>query len=198
MILLTDEDYFSVETPTTSGAQSISSEPPARTTAAAPTHAGTVTTLRETRTQFVSTAPREAEMPTLVGLDREQAQQVLLSRGFCDITWIEQLEMLPAGTVIGQSVEPGQRTDLTTPIRITCAAGATTITCTFDIPIRTQAYYLSIFLDGRPVLSEQLIEPYHATVRLSLSGRGQQQCSLYVDGELYHTLTVDFDANAEN
>lgn len=203
MILLTDEDYFSLETPATSSTHSLSSEPPTRTSAqplaASPTqpHSTTLPTTRETHALATSTAAREAEMPMLVGLDREQAQQLLRSRGFYNVTWVEQLEMLPAGTVIAQNVEPGQQTSLTTPIRVTCAAGATTIACTFDIPVCTQAYYLSIFLDGRPVLSEELIEPYHATFSLSLSGRGQQQCSLYVDGKLYHTLTVDFDAHAE-
>ncbi len=207
MILLTDEDYFSLETPATSSAQTLSSEPPTRTSALQlsaaptqgkePTYAPSLPTARETRVQAASTAAREADMPTLVGLEREQAEQLLLACGFSDVTWIEQLEMLPAGTVIGQSVEPGSRTALSAPLRITCAAGATTLSCTFDIPIRTQAYYLSIFLDGRPVLGEMRIEPYHATVSVSLSGRGKQQCSLYVDGKLYHTITVDFDANAE-
>ena len=59
-----------------------------------------------------------------------------------------------------------------------------------------ESYYLTILLDGRPVVLEQQMEPFRATATFRLTGRGQQTCQLFVDGELYYSVIVDFDAYA--
>ena len=139
-----------------------------------------------------------AEMQNLVGLTRQEAEAILLQQGFRNISWIQQDSLLPADTVIGQSIQPQTMVELEHAITLVCAAGAVSKQCTFDMPFRTENYYLTILLDGRPVVSEQLMEPYRATATFLLTGKGQQNCQLYVNGELYYTVVVDFDAYAGN
>ncbi len=142
-----------------------------------------------------SMRPQLTRMKNLVNMTRQDAEMVLTQLGFTNVQWVEQESLLPAGTVIGQSVAPETQVERVTPITITCAAGAVTLNCTFDMPFRMESYYLTILLNGRPVVLEQKMEPFRATASFQLTGKGKQQCQLYVDGELYYTVTVDFDAH---
>ena len=144
----------------------------------------------------VAATTSQAKMVNVVNLSRTEAEQLLSQLGFCNITWVEQESYLPAGTVIGQSVAVDAVLPLHTPITLVCAAGAVTMDCTFDLPFRTASYCLTILLDGRPVVLEQRMEPYRATATFQLTGKGRQNCQLFVDGEHYYTVTVDFDAYA--
>ena len=136
------------------------------------------------------------EMKNLVNLTRQEAEGILSQQGFTNVQWVPQESLFPEGTVIGQSVAPRTQVAVNSPVIMVYAAGAVTIDCTFDMPFRTESYYLTILLDGRPVVVEQLMEPYHATASFQLTGKGKQTCELYVDGKLYYTVTVDFDAYA--
>ena len=136
------------------------------------------------------------QMENLVNMMREDAEAILHSLGIINVQWVKQESMLPAGTVIGQSVAPNAEITLDQPVVVVCAAGAVTMNCTFDMPFRTQSYYLTILLDGRPVVAEQSMAPYIATATFQLTGKGKQTCQIYVDGELFYTVTVDFDAYA--
>lgn len=202
MILLTEEDFFSLDRRENSTSQQLSTVStdtvqPEETTISSGSGAVNVVQPVENEEQKAEATPvqvKQAQMQNLVGLTRQQAEQILDEQGLKNVCWIEQEQMLPAGTVIGQSMEPGQLVNVTDRICITCAAGATTIDCTFDMPFRTESYYLTIMLDDRPVVSEKLMSPYCATASFQLSGKGQQTCRLYIDGKLYQTLTVNFDA----
>ena len=149
-------------------------------------------------TNLVTTQIRQAQMKHLVGMTRQEAETVLTQLGFCNVQWAEQESLMPADTVIGQSVAPQTLIDVNTPITVVCAAGAVSRQCTFDMPFRTESYYLTILLDGRPVVAEQRMEPYRATATFQLTGKGTQKCEVYIDGELYYTVTEDFDAYAGN
>ena len=149
-------------------------------------------------TNLVTTQIRQAQMKHLVGMTRQEAEAVLTQLGFHNVQWVEQESLMPADTVIGQSAAPQTLIDVNTPITMVCAAGAVTRQCTFDMPFRTESYYLTILLDGRPVIAEQRMEPYRATATFQLTGKGSQKCEVYIDGELYYTVTVDFDAYAGN
>lgn len=197
MILLTEEDLFStdnapggvvtMEQTKTTAYPLQSSKTPGETEAV-----NVALTPRQEEEQDFQ--PKQVEMQNLVNLSRQQAEQILNAQGFTDVQWVEQLQMCPAGTVIGQSIAPGQTVAVTQKLRITCAAGAVTMDCTFYLPFRTESFYLSIFLDGRPVVTDQKMEAYHATATFQLCGRGVQTCQVYIDGNLYQTLTVNFDA----
>lgn len=202
MILLTEENFFSLDhsvtDPLPQSTLTTSNEMPEETTIFTGVGVGGEVrpevrpTEKEDSTVFPQ--PKQVQMQNLVNLTRQEAEQILDEQGFTEVQWVEQERMIPAGTVIGQSVEPGQMVDVTGNVQITCAAGATTMQCTFDLPIRTESYYLTILLDDRPVVSEKLMRPYSATATFQLSGKGQQTCRLYIDGKLYQTLTVNFDA----
>ena len=155
----------------------------------------------ETKTPTVhTTAPQipQAQMKHLVGMTRQEAEAILTQLGFQNVQWVQQDSLMPADTVIGQSIAPQTMVDVNASLTIVCAAGAVSKQCSFDMPFRTESYYLTILLDGRPVVSEQPMEPYRATATFVLTGKGVQNCQLYVDGELYYTVVVDFDAYAGN
>ncbi len=141
-------------------------------------------------------APVSIQMQNLVDMSQEMAEQVLSKMGLSNVQWVQQESLLPAGTVIGQSVEPGTAVQENQPIIITCAAGAKTVNCTFDMPFRTKPFFLSILLDGRPAVTNQEIQPLQQTASFRLTGKGKQKCEVFVDDRLYTTVTVDFDVYA--
>ena len=79
---------------------------------------------------------------------------------------------------------------------LTCAAGAVTVPVTLDMPVRTESYLLSVLLDGRPVVTDKQVAAYQATVKLELTGKDKQTCEIYIDGRLYQTFEMDFNAYA--
>ena len=135
-------------------------------------------------------------MEHLVGMSREEAQQILIKQGLTNVRWAEQESYLPAGTVIGQSVAPNTLLTQDSPIMLTCAAGAVTVPVTLDMPVRTESYLLSVLLDGRPVVTDKQVAAYQATVKLELTGKDKQTCEIYIDGRLYQTFEMDFNAYA--
>ncbi len=202
MILLTEEDYFSVgDSGTTAGQQQAGVTPDESTMGT--TSTGTIdgvadkTQPTQTDTVIVPTQITKAKMENLVNMNRRQAEQILQAQGFRNVRWVEEEAMLPAGTVIGQSIKPGEEVGLTEELLVICAAGATAKSCTFELPFRTEAFYLTILLDGRPSVTEKKIDAGTVFYTFELYGKGQQTCQLYIDGVLYQTLMVDFDANAD-
>lgn len=190
MILLTEEEYFSPETDTTYAAETRMDAP-----SSTPLEADTVQPTVDD-SQF-ATSPTFLQMSKLVGLTQSQAEQILSAQGLTNVQWVEQQSNLPAGVVIGQSVQPGQQLRTDEQVQITCAAGTSSMTCTFELPFRTEGYYLTIFLDDRPVVTEKWIEPFCTSATFSLNGKGQQVCRILIDGKQYNSLTVNFDANGE-
>lgn len=201
MILLTEEDLFSLRHP--SGNSTVVEQ--MSSTAEEKPYFKPSASTEGNQLEAVQTAQKETdwlpqikqvEMQKLVDLTRQQAEQILEAQGFTEVEWVEQEKMIPAGTVIGQSVEPGEMVAVTEKLRITCAAGAVSMDCTFYLPFKTETYYLTLMLDGRPVVLEQPMQTNRTTATFQLCGKGKQTCQLYIDGELYQTLTVDFDAYA--
>ena len=197
MILLTQNDTNTQRPPEQTIFSTHTQLTPPKETSSAPTMSSALKTTVATKTvQTTAAAVYQVRMENLVDLTRAEAEGVLNRLGLWNITWVEEESHLPAGTVIGQSVAPHTAVDATTPITVVCAAGNITRDCTFDLPFRMESYYLTILLDGRPVVLEQLMEPFRATATFRLSGKGQQTCQLFVDGQLYYSVIVDFDAYA--
>ena len=195
MILLTQKDLLSTEQLWQSGTSS--SKPTITATQPLPP----VPTAKETPLQAVAgpattqaSLPEKVpvEMQNLVSLPESDAALRLDQMGVSEVQWVYQDSLEPQGTVIGQTIAPGETVDGSQTLYVICAAGAVTKRCTFDMPFRTESYYLTIMLDGRPVVLEQKMEPFCATATFDLTGKGAQQCQLYIDGEPYLTLGVDF------
>ena len=195
--LPTDDTVLLQQMPETSGTSAAEMPMQVTTTAARIPAEGSVDSSSQmVQTTSATSFPLAVEMKNLVNLTRQEAEQILASQGFTNIHWVQQESWLPAGTVIAQSVEPSTLANLNAPLYVTCAAGAITMNCTFDMPFSMESYYLTIMLDGRPVVLEQQMEPVHATASFQLTGRGKQTCELYVNGQLYYSVMVDFDAYA--
>lgn len=201
MILLTEKDMLSADF---SGNRSEETGQPVQTTVDGDfsLHEPDASENRQTQAAVVATMPKPTNpvaqpivMRNLVNLTRSEAEKLVDEMGLSNVQWLYQDSLLPADTVIGQTVAPDQPVDEEKILYVICAAGAVTKRCTFDMPFRTESYYLTIMLDGRPVVQEKLMEPFHATATFDLTGKGQQLCQLYIDGELYTSLKVDFDAD---
>lgn len=203
MILLTEEDYFSVgDSGVTTGQQQTGSTESTTMDKLDASTGKSDDTLDETQpTQtdvtVIPTQITKVKMENLVNMSRQQAQRILEAQGLKNVQWVEEEAMLPAGTVIGQSIEAGAEVAVTEKLRVVCAAGATAQSCTFELPFRTDDFYLTIMLDSRPVILEKKMEAGTAFATFELYGKGQQTCQLYIDGALYQTLMVNFDANAD-
>ena len=152
-------------------------------------------------------------MPNVVGLTESQAKQTLDDKGFKNVSSQEEYsETVAAGRVIRSNIVGGDRVDVTTTIILTISAGpepteppATTqppvtvpkeVTKSITIALpadRTAEYNLSIEFEEEMVVNVQLT-PDTATYEFTLTGTGTGAYSIYIDGELLRTETVDFNA----
>ena len=151
------------------------------------------------------------QMPNVVGLTEDQARQTLDEKGFKKISTHEEYSAtVEAGRVIRSNIVEGDRVDVSTTIILTLSKGpepteppATTkpteapeVTKYITIALpdnMTEEYNLSIEFEEEMVVNVQL-EPGTATYEFTLTGRGSGEFSIFIDGELLRTETVDFNA----
>ena len=151
------------------------------------------------------------QMPNVVGLTEAEARQTLDAKGFKKITVQEEYsETVAAGRVIRSNIVGGDRVDVSTSIILTLSKGpepteppATTkptdpVEVTKSITIAlpdnmTEEYNLSIEFEEEMVVNVQLT-PDTATYEFSLTGWGSGEFTIFIDGELLRTETVDFNA----
>ncbi|MBR7178825.1 MAG: Stk1 family PASTA domain-containing Ser/Thr kinase [Oscillospiraceae bacterium] len=152
-------------------------------------------------------------MPNVIGLTEAQAKQTLEDKGFKNVSTQEEYsETVAAGRVIRSNIVGGDRVDVTTTIILTVSAGpepteppATTqppvtepkeVTKSITIALpsdRTEEYNLSIEFEEEIVVNVHLT-PDTATYEFTLTGSGTGTYSIYIDGELLRTETVNFNA----
>ena len=63
---------------------------------------------------------------------------------------------------------------------------------TFSLPVREEAYYLSILQNGTEIVSNVEIAPGSNGYVLALTGSGVQTYDLYINGQFYQTQRVEF------
>jgi beta-lactam-binding protein with PASTA domain len=150
-------------------------------------------------------------MPNVIGLTESAARETLDAKGFRNISTQEEYsEDVAAGKVIRANIVEGDRVDVTTRIILTLSKGpepteppATTkptepaeVTKSITIALptdRTEEYNLSIEFEEEIVVNVHLT-PDTATYEFSLTGSGTGEYSIYIDGELLRTETVNFNA----
>ena len=150
-------------------------------------------------------------MPNVIGLTESAARETLDAKGFHNISTQEEYhDSVAAGKVIRANIVEGDRVDVTTRIILTLSKGpepaeppATTkpteapeVTKSITIALptdRTEEYNLSVEFDEEIVVNVHLT-PDTATYEFTLSGRGTGEYSIFIDGELLRTETVNFDA----
>ena len=153
-------------------------------------------------------------MPSVIGMTEAQARQELNKKNFKNIEVQEEYhDEIDAGKVCDVSIAAGVRVDVSTTIVLTVSKGpkpteppATTAptkpteapevtkSITIALPTdRTEEYNLSIEFEEEIVVNVHLT-PDTATYEFSLTGRGTGEYSIYIDGELLRTETVNFNA----
>ena len=157
---------------------------------------------------WVSIGPKVvmAEMPDVMGMDKEIAARYLNGLGFGNIRFRAVPSGEVPGTVIYQSEEAGTEIDVATEILLEYAQDPSETVpneggefynefISFPLPVREEPYELTIYREGILVLPATEIQPGTNKYTLELKGRGVQTFELYIDGVLYTTKTVEFGAN---
>ncbi len=170
--------------------------------------AGVEVDVTETIILTVSKAQKN-KMPGVIGLDIDRAKEMLDDYGFTKIKVEHEESDKPKDQVIRQSVEKGVETDLKTQIVLTISNGPkptdppteaptdppkdVTREVGFSLPEdRTEQYTLNIYQNGKPVIEDTVIQPDQTEYRIKLTGRGIQTYELFINGEFYDKVEVDF------
>lgn len=177
---------------------------------------GTELTNGQTIKLWVSTGPDIVTklMPNVVGIQAEKALELLQQLGFTGVKTTETDSDKPKGEVITQSVQKNTETDVAAEILLQVSKGpketvpsqtepvpeedqaTQTASIAFALPARKEVVILTIYrVEGderTEVIEAQEISPGTASFFLDLTGTGTQIYEVYIDGELYKTLPVEF------
>ena len=181
---------------------------------------GTELTPGQTIKLWISTGPDivSKPMPNVVGIQAEKALELLEQLGFKNVNTTETESNEPKGQVITQSVQKNTETDVTKEILLQVSKGpkekvppeteaeednaqdstepTQIASIAFALPDRKDVVILTIYrVEGDErieVIDAQEISPGTASFFLDLSGTGTQIYEVYIDGELYKTLPVEF------
>jgi hypothetical protein len=153
-------------------------------------------------------------MPNLLsgsGYMMDTAETILHNNKFYNLEWIPVDSTAPKGRVLSQSVPAGEEIDVTTRIVLEYSTGVAPTEPTdpsgpslpqmvskshvFALPQMGQAYTLRIEHAGEQIFPDTLIQPDQRELTLELLGNGTMYYTLYVNGELYETVTVNFEAD---
>ena len=150
-----------------------------------------------------------AVMPDVMKLDSATAIQALKSRGFTTVETYEVKSDQPAGVVVHQSETAGSVVALSKEILLGVSNGADyksdsataptqaasqAETVIFNVPVRTEAYKLIICRKGQAdqQVASGTINPGDFTFTVALTGSGEQEYDLYIDGQYYQSMKVTF------
>ncbi len=100
----------------------------------------------------------------------------------------------PTDPTIPSPSGPSDNTEPTAPTEPVVVTMRHTFT---DLPNREESYTISILLGSEAVVVDMQVEPGQTSVEVELTGSGTQECSIYVNGEFYKTVMVEFKADAE-
>ena len=154
-----------------------------------------------------------AVMPDVMKLDSATAIQALKDKGFTTIETYEVKSDQPAGVVVHQSETAGSVVALSKEILLGVSNGADyksdsataptqaaasgtpqAETVIFNVPVRTEAYKLIICRKGQAdqQVASGTINPGDNTFTVALTGSGEQEYDLYIDGQYYQSMKVTF------
>ena len=150
-----------------------------------------------------------AVMPDVMKLDSTTAIQALKAKGFTTIETYEVKSDQPAGVVVHQSETAGSVVALSKEILLGVSNGADyksdsataptqaasqAETVIFNVPVRTEAYKLIICRKGQAdqQVASGTINPGDNTFTVALTGSGEQEYDLYIDGQYYQSMKVTF------
>ena len=160
---------------------------------------------------YVSTGPRTAAVPNVVGLSAEIAKKQLTDLGFTRVETEKVRSDRPEGEVVDQSVEKDTQLKLDEKIVLKVSKGGgetqsteateetkdenTTVSVRFSVPNRTEPYLLTILQDGAVVVEDAKVPAGVSEYIVTLTGKGTKEYDIYVDGEKFVTQKVAFNGN---
>ena len=178
---------------------------------------GTELTPGQTIKLWVSTGPDivTKPMPNVVGIQADKAREILGQMGFTNVKTVDTDSNQTKGEVVTQSIQKNTDTDVTSEILLQVSRGpketqpqesvtgskednqvAQTASIAFALPDRKNVVILTIYrVEGDErieVIDAQEISPGTASFFLDITGTGTQVYEVYIDGELYKTLPVEF------
>ncbi len=156
---------------------------------------------------YVSEGTIRERVPNLVNMSVEDAQKELDNLSFKNISVVREENPAEKDTVFRQSISAGVEIDVTTEIVLYVSDGPKeteppttettepeqTVYKTINLPMdKKDPYKLTITLEGKTIVDEQVIQPGTASYAVQLSGRGTGYIEIYIDGEYNRTEKVDF------
>ena len=158
------------------------------------------------------------------GMRMDTAEKILNNNGFYNLQWVPIDNVAPRGTVLSQSIAANLEVDVTTLIVLEYSTGndpnqpteptdpsggatipsestqpsdpmQTTLTKTFQLPVMEEVYTLRVEMGGVIVQPDIQIQPGQTELVLPLTGSGTQYCTVYINGEIYETVAVNFEAD---
>ena len=155
-------------------------------------------------TLWISEGPKQTEVPQVWGMDIVKALDILeRSKLKGDYVYIDSDK--PKDEVVTQSEKVGTMVDEGTTIHLEISNGPTepttppteaskTVNYTIkNLPANeTTAYTLAIYKDGAPYLDNIQVQPGTTEIPVVLEGRGVIYFDLYINGEYYDAIRVDF------
>ncbi|MBR3974085.1 MAG: PASTA domain-containing protein [Oscillospiraceae bacterium] len=157
----------------------------------------------ETEIELTVAVVKKATMINVVGQQYQDAKDNLESLGFKNVTFEEVENNAEKGEVLKQSVAKNTKVAVDTEIVLTISKGPAptdppevTKEIVIKLPAdRTEAYVVGLYLNGKMILDEQLIEPGTTSITVKLTGTGVQEYDLYINRQPYEKIKVDFTAN---
>ena len=172
---------------------------------------------------WVSIGPEviTAKMPNLLsgdGMSMDMAERILNGSGFYNLQWVPIDNAAPQGRVLSQSVAANVEIDVTTLIVLEYStgiapteptqpsqqpsgsepvqpSGPVVMTRSFVLPVREESYTLRIDCGADVILEDTQIQPGQTELAVELTGSGTLYYTLYINGEIYETVAVNFEAD---
>ena len=155
---------------------------------------------------------RKGTMPDVLKMNYATAYQLLTNLGFTNIEPRYVDSDKTKDEVVAQSVVKNSEVDLTTRVILSVSKGPDTTekdtepeeettapttpegkTIRIMLPEREKAFILGVYQSGSAVRESEQIQPGTTYVDVVLTGEGIQTYDIYIDGEKYQTIEVDFD-----
>ncbi len=152
-------------------------------------------------TLTVSLGPK-VDMNTMPDLMKDNgtkanAEKLLTQRGFINVRWEPVHSYQPKNEIVSQSVEPNASVGKDTEIIVKYSIGTVTLTYRLEtLPADDDEHLLSVIKGNSEVVLEDLvISAGQEVAEFDLTGVGTEDFTIYLDGKLHDTISVEFCAD---